>query len=388
MYHQNKDKKMKQHTEIPYWITLAHLPKWGTEKINRLVVKIVHDNQMSLEAFFHSESEWKDKFSLSDMDILDLQNVKSELPNNAFLAEDLLSQGFEVVPINSPEYSKTLKANLKLKAPTILYVKGNKQIMQENSIAIVGSRDADDISLQFTDNIAKKASEQFKVVVSGFAKGVDKQALDSAIKYKGQSIIVLPQGIMTFGSGIKKYYKEITTGDVLVLSTFHPKSVWSAKLAMARNPIIYALATEIYVAQSSESGGTWAGVIDGLKKGRTILVRKPNHDEKNANLVLIEKGAKAVDFEGSAIENTEVVETIQKPNMNGTSKKNGIDEVITLLEKQTLTPKQILEKLELNMSDKELTKKLKSLPNIQTIKKSNRIHYFVKQDNPTLFAVT
>jgi predicted Rossmann fold nucleotide-binding protein DprA/Smf involved in DNA uptake len=375
---------MKQHSEIPYWITLAHLPKWGTEKINRLVVKIVHDNQMSLETFFHSENEWKDKFTLSDTDILDLQNAKSELPNNAFLTEDLLSQGFEVVPINSPEYSKTLKTNLKLKAPTILYVKGNKQIMQENSIAIVGSRDADDISLQFTDNIAKKASQQFKVVVSGFAKGVDKQALDSAIQYKGQSIIVLPQGIMTFSSGIKKYYKEITTGDVLVLSTFHPKSVWSSGLAMARNPIIYALATEIYVAQSSESGGTWAGVIDGLKKGRTILVRKPNENEKNANLILIEKGAKAVDFEGNIIENDAVIETTQK--QNGTSEKNGIDEVITLLEKQTLTPKQILEKVDLKMSDKELTKKLKSLPNIQTIKKSNKIHYFVKQESPTLFA--
>ncbi|MFN3315865.1 MAG: DNA-processing protein DprA [Raineya sp.] len=376
---------MKQHSEIPYWITLAHLPKWGTEKINRLVVKIVHDNQMSLETFFHCENEWKDKFTLSDTDILDLQNAKSELPNNAFLAEDLLSQGFEVVPINSPEYSKTLKANLKLKAPTILYVKGNKQIMQENSIAIVGSRDADDISLQFTDNIAKKASEQFKVVVSGFAKGVDKQALDSAIKYKGQSIIVLPQGIMTFGSGIKKYYKEITTGDVLVLSTFHSKAVWSAGLAMARNPIIYALATEIYVSQSSESGGTWAGVMDGLKKGRTILVRKPNQDEKNANLLLIEKGAKAVDFEGNIIKSESVVEI--PPKLNGTSEKNGIEAVILLLEKQALTPKQILEKLELNMSDKELTKKLKSLPNIQTIKKSNRIHYFVRQESPTLFAI-
>lgn len=377
---------MKEYTETPYWITLAHLPKWGTEKINRLVVKIVHDNQMSLETFFHSENEWKDKFGLSHTDILDLQNAKSELPNNAFLTEDLLSQGFEVVPINSPTYSKTLKANLKMKAPTILYVKGNKQIMQENSIAIVGSREADDISLQFTDNIAKKASEQFKVVVSGFAKGVDKQALDSAIQYKGQSIIVLPQGIMTFGSGIKKYYKEISTGDVLVLSVFHPKSVWSAGLAMARNPIIYGLATEIYVAQSSESGGTWAGVMDGLKKGRTILVRRPNEHEKNANLILIEKGAKQIDFEGNEIEKVEVKQATK--TVNGTSKKNEIEEIITLLEKQALTPKQILEKVQLNMSDKELVKKLKSLPNISTVKKSNKVHYFVKQENPTLFTIT
>jgi len=376
---------MKKHTEIPYWITLAHLPKWGTEKINRLIVKIVHDNQMSLETFFHSENEWKDKFGLSITDSLDLQNAKSELPNNAFLAEDLLSQGFEVVPINSPEYSKILKNNLKIKAPTILYIKGNKQILQEKSIAIVGSRDADDISLKFTDNIAKNASKNFKVVVSGFAKGVDKQALDSAIKYKGQSIIVLPQGIMTFGSGIKKYYQEITKGDVLVVSTFHPKSVWSAGLAMARNPIIYALANEIYVAQSSESGGTWAGVIDGLKKGRKILVRNPNVGEKNANHILIEKGANAIDFEGNTIENIENSLDVHK--LNESMEKESMDRVISLLEKQKLTSKQILEKVQLNMSNKELTKKLNSLPNIQTVKQSNKKHYFVKQDNPTLFAV-
>ena len=72
--------------------------------------------------------------------------------------------------------------------------------------------------------------------------------------------------------------------------------------------------------------------------------------------------------------------------MNENSEKNGIEEVITLLEKQTLTPKQILEKVQLNMSDKELTKKLKSLPNIQIIRKSNKIHYFVKKENPILFA--
>lgn len=375
---------MKQHTEIPYWITLAHLPKWGTEKINRLVVKIVHDNLMSLETFFHSENEWKDKFGLSDSDILDLQNAKSELPNNAFLAEDLLSQGFEVVPINSPEYAKTLKNNLKVKTPTVLYIKGNKQIMQENSIAIVGSRVADEVSLQFTDNIAKKASEQFKVVVSGFAKGVDKQALDSAIQYKGQSIIVLPQGIMTFGAGIKKYYKEIINGDVLVVSTFHPKAVWSTGLAMARNPIIYALANEIYVAQSSESGGTWAGVIDGLKKGRTILVRQPNKNEQNANLILIDKGAKAVDFYGNIVESKEH-EPAEKPIVNKSSEKNDFEKIALLLEKQTLTTKQILEKIPLNMTDKELSKKLKSIPNIETIKKSNRLHYFVKQETSTLF---
>ena len=121
--------------------------------------------------------------------------------------------------------------------------------------------------------------------VSGFAKGVDKQALDSAINYKGQSIIVLPQGIMTFGSGFIKYYKQIVDGDVLLLSTFFPKAPWKAELAMARNPIIYGLADEIYVSESSDKGGTWSGVVDGLRKNRKIYVRQTDLYENTANEV-------------------------------------------------------------------------------------------------------
>lgn len=226
--------------------------------------------------------------------------------------------------------------------------------MQENSIAIVGSRDADKDSLQFTDNIAKKASEQNKVVVSGFAKGVDKQSLDSAIRYKGRSIVVLPQGIMTFGSGIKKYYAEITNGNVLLVSTFHPKAAWSVGLAMARNSIIYGLANEIYVAQSSESGGTWAGVINGLKKGRSIFAYLSENTEKNNNLTLIEKGAKPVDIDGNFLEENLSKNLLTSDNINSKNiiENSEFEQLVILLKKETFTPKQILEKLPLNISDK------------------------------------
>lgn len=83
---------------------------------------------------------------------------KSELPNYAFLVEDLLEQGYELIPITSPNYPRTLKNNLKKTyAPTLIYTKGNKQLLQENSIAIVGSRQAGGDSLSFTDVIAKQA---------------------------------------------------------------------------------------------------------------------------------------------------------------------------------------------------------------------------------------
>jgi DNA processing protein len=290
--------------DIAYWLTLANLPKWGPKKTISLIIKFFHEQKIPIEDFFQLDEEiWRKDYGIGPDDIKDLLNARPEVANNAFLAESLLNEGYEVIPVTSPEYPATLKENLKSQAPVIVYIKGNKQVLKEQSIAIVGSRSASDHSLIFTDNIAKLASQEYKVVVSGFAKGVDKQALDSALKYKGQSIIVLPQGIMTFGTGFKTYYRQVVDGDLLVLSTFHPKAPWKVELAMARNPIIYGLAREIYVAESNEKGGTWYGVVDGLKKGRKIYVRKPFVNEKNANEKLIGMGAIPVDFNGKVLEN-------------------------------------------------------------------------------------
>jgi predicted Rossmann fold nucleotide-binding protein DprA/Smf involved in DNA uptake len=357
--------------EAAYWIALAHLPRWGHLKMNNLIIKFHHEKKLSVEDFFQlTESDWKNQYGIEYKEIEDLKKAKSELANNAFLAESLNNEGYELIPITSPEYSKTLKENLKAAhAPALLYVKGNKQIMQEKSIAIVGSRNAAENSLVFTDNIAKLASKEYKVVVSGFAKGVDKQALDSAINYKGQSIIVLPQGIMTFGSGFKKYYKQIVDGDVLVLSTFFPKAPWKAELAMARNPIIYGLADEIYVAASSDKGGTWSGVVDGLRKNRKIYVRKPETNENTANNLLIQKGAIAVDFNGNPLIDyrpslAEVNQlSLNEPTVNYENK------ILDLLKTGEYAVKDIIKKLQLTWSEKKLRDYLKSKKEVETINK-------------------
>lgn len=380
--------------ETPYWIALAHLPKWGNLKINNLIIKFFHENQISIVDFFElSENIWSSVYQLDEKQITDLRQAKSELPNNAFLAEQMQNQGFEIIPITSPEYSKTLKTNLKATySPPVLYIKGNKKIMQEQSVAIVGSRAASEIALNFTDNIAKNASKDYKVIVSGFAKGVDKQALDSAIKYKGQSIIVLPQGIMTFTSGLKNYYKQIIDGDVLVLSTFHPKAGWSTGLAMARNPIIYGLANEIYVAESSEKGGTWSGVIDGLRKGRKIYVRQPENNEKNANNILIQKGAIRVDFNGNRV-NIDYPTDINESNLlvNEPTFTNSFEtELKTIFNGRPLSSKEIIKKLNLDWSTQKLTTQLKKIDFVEVIKEKGKNLYQLKgkseQNQPSLFS--
>ena len=361
--------------ELTYWVALTHTPKMWTSRKNEIVAYCFRQNK-TLVDFFESDNFLQMELSQQERDLL--MQTKTEMANYAFLVEEITNQGYGIIPIISSEYSPLLKANLKYSAPIVLYTKGNKQILQEPSIAIVGSRNANEKSLQFADNVAKKASAECKVIVSGFAKGVDQQALVSALTYKGHSIIVLPQGITTFSGGMKKYYKQIVEGDVLILSTFHPKMPWSVELAMARNPIIYGLASDIYAAQSDDKGGTWSGVTDGLKKGRKVYVRVPEENEKCANMALISKGACPVDIEGNPIQIPIVQKgEIDQPQHNIITPSSTIeDEIIKLLTKGSFSSKQIIDILKLTgYSPQKITNILSKMDNVYKVKDGRSFKY-------------
>lgn len=361
--------------ELTYWVTLALIPRMWTKRKNEIYVNCFqHVPQISIIDLFENRSNWE-IVGLNEVEKAQFEEAKSQLSNNSFLVEELMAQGYDILPITHEDYPKLLKENLKYNAPTVIYSKGNKSLLQEPSIAIVGSRNADAKSLSFTDNIAKKAVENNKVVVSGFAKGVDRQALDSAVGANGKSIIVLPQGIMTFGSGFKEYFKHITQGRVLVMSTFAPKAPWSVEFAMARNPIIYGMASEIFVAQSDSKGGTWSGVIDGLKKNRPIYVRYPEKNEKNANLLLIQRGAFAVDISGNSLtlspEEQKTPEQLQKDKLDS--------DIMSILNSvEMISVKDIISKLHLDWKGDKMKRYLDNIQQVEKIKVKNRIYYRLK----------
>ena len=361
--------------ELTYWVTLALITKMWTKRKNEIYVNCFkHNPQISIIELFEDSSTWEE-VGLNEIEKVQFEESRMQLANNSFLVDELMAQGYDILPITHEDYPKLLKENLKFNAPTVIYTKGNKLLLQEPSIAIVGSRSADVMSLSFTDNIAKSATKNNKVVVSGFAKGVDRQALDSAVGTNGKSIIVLPQGIMTFGSGFKQYFKHIVQGRVLVMSSFAPKAPWSVEFAMARNPIIYGMASEIFVAQSEEKGGTWSGVIDGLRKKRSIYVRYHEKKEKNANLLLIQNGASAVDISGNILSlSPEELKTPEQLN------KEKLDaELIKILNSvEMISAKEIITRLRLDWKDDKMKRYLDNKEQVEKIKVKNRIYYRLK----------
>ncbi len=382
----------------PYWMALAHAKNFSNRRKMDFLIEVVHDKETIVTAFEKMKTGDKLGFDFSSKEWDGMQEAVSEIPNNAFLAENLLGQGIEIVHVMEKfTYPKILKDNLKKEAPIVIYTKGNADLLKKNSIAIVGSRQCSQISMDFADTIAWKAVEKKSVVVSGFAKGIDKQALDAALKFKGQSIIVLPQGIETYQSKI--YYPAIIRGDVLVISTYHPNAPWSVGLAMDRNKVIYGLAEEIYVAESSDTGGTWEGVLNGIKRGRKVFVRMASPSEKNANNILIEKGAIAVDLAGNT---TPLKKNLQamfnETDSSYQATQNTINTDDEILEKivielqrragKGITVNEVVELLQLDKkANTHLNKIFTQHPKFSKVKKGSINLYYLKENIPQQISI-
>lgn len=98
--------------------------------------------------------------------------------------------------------------------PVCFYIRGDKKILDINSIGIVGSRKAIKSSLEFTKEISKRLSLDGINIVSGLARGVDKFAHLGCL-YKesnGKTIAVLGNGIESenvYPYENKKVYEKI-----------------------------------------------------------------------------------------------------------------------------------------------------------------------------------
>ncbi|MDZ4711122.1 MAG: DNA-processing protein DprA [bacterium] len=349
-------------SENLFWIA-ASKPNIKAETVNKFIVYL-HNNHLELKDFLNSNGSFQLNAYPDLNKILDIQKTMNE---SAAVIDELKKHCIEIISITSEFYSKRLKDNLKVKkSPPVIFAKGNKSLLNEDSVSIVGSRTASDISLMFTDDTARENVKRNKVIVSGYAKGVDRQALDSALKYNGKSIIVLPQGILTFKSGFRLYESEINSGRLLIISTFFPNVKWSIPLAMARNSIIYGLAKEIFVAESNFSGGTWSGVQEGLRNNQIIFVRKPLPEETNANNKLIELGARSYSWHPDKI--YEVSLSLDEHVSDLSAFKSPVDLILECLSLTPQSARSIKDSLKLNWSTNKITSILKNSNKAEAIK--------------------
>ncbi len=278
------------------WLLLVFESGLPTRVVNSLLVEWCHQRQRSLSEFFAADvAEWKALTHLNDEAIKKLEASREKLVGQSFLAEQLAQNQVHMLTVLDKDYPALLKTSLKPEqAPPILFYAGDLRILERKAIAIIGSRNASEESLDFTHAVARYCAGQGANVISGNARGVDRAAYEGAIASEGCTTVVLPHGMRKLsGAQMRALVPRIESGQALILSQFHPDAQWVVSRAMERNKVVTGLAQVVIVTQSDVQGGTWEGANGALKQHRPLYVRLPTGDTAlPGNSALIEKGGR------------------------------------------------------------------------------------------------
>ena len=197
--------------------------------------------------------------------------------------------GLWVVTRSDSEYPKQLKQRLKTDCPPVLFGCGNKALLNTGGLAVVGSRNASDPDLAFTDQVGAKAAAENIAIISGGARGVDETVMIGAMRQGGMVVGVMADRLLRAATS-SKWRKGLMEGHVVLVSPFYPEAGFNVGNAMARNKYIYCLADSSLVIHSGKKGGTLSGAQENLKKSWVPLWIKQTTDKDAANADLVAKG--------------------------------------------------------------------------------------------------
>lgn len=217
--------------------------------------------------------------------------------------------------------------------PFVLYALGNIQLLNEPSIAIVGTRIPTSYGRQVSFHLAKDLARAGFVIVSGLAKGIDAEAHKGAIASGNGTIAVLGNGIdVIYPSQNKHLYTEILN-DGLLLSEYPPGTQPSKYTFPERNRLISGLSLGIVVVEAAGKSGTSITVECALDQGKDVYsvpgsILSPQSLGPNR---LIKQGAKPVTFVQDIID-----EYIRLPSIKNKLDSYNVNETISANEKKIL----------------------------------------------------
>ena len=202
----------------------------------------------------------------------------------------------EEIYLSSKKYPQLLK--MIYNPPQKLYVLGNKEILNDIGIAIVGTRKATEYGKRVTLKLSEDLSKSDIVVISGLAKGIDSYAHIGTLKVQnGKTIAVL-------GSGIKEIYpkenielaRKIIKNGGCIISEYPPEEKPNKINFPERNRIISGLSKGVVVVEAAVKSGALITTDFALEQGREVFA-VPGNIYSNMSVgtnKLIGQGAKLV----------------------------------------------------------------------------------------------
>jgi DNA processing protein len=178
--------------------------------------------------------------------------------------------------------------------PPVLYILGNCRPIDQNAVAVVGSRDMTNYGRRITVQFVKAFSKAKITVVSGLAKGIDTVAHKVALNSGGRTIAVLGNGLDTIYPSQNALLAEQIVKHGALISEFPPGTKPLGKNFLNRNRIIAGLSKAILVVEGAKRSGTLSTASWAANFGREVFAVPGPIDSKHsqAPLYLIEQGAR------------------------------------------------------------------------------------------------
>lgn len=273
-----------------YWIWTSRLPKIGTKTLQKLLKK--YDTLENIYKLTQKEL-MSDKIIGENL-IETILNEEYRKNLDKYI-EYMEREKINIITVADKEYPEKLKQIND--CPMYLYVKGNLDLLNKKSIAMVGSRKCTSYGKIVAKNISNKLAKNNFVVVSGLAKGIDTFSHIGALENEKSTIAVL-------GSSIDNIYpneninlaKKIIEKNGLIMSEYVIGSKPERLNFPARNRIISGISDGVLVIEAREKSGALITVDFALEQGKEIFAVPGNINNiysKGSNQI-IKEGAKLV----------------------------------------------------------------------------------------------
>ncbi len=180
--------------------------------------------------------------------------------------------------------------------PWILYVRGALIPEDDAAFAIVGTRHPSFYGISQTRRFSKSLADTGLTIISGLAKGVDREAHDAALqKQNGRTIAVLGCGVdLCYPSGNRDLYEKIQHSGAII-SEYPLGSPPLAHHFPVRNRIIAGWSAGVLVIEAHTRSGALITAHEAADEGREVFALPGPVDQ------LTSRGSHRLIKEGAAL---------------------------------------------------------------------------------------
>jgi DNA processing protein len=179
--------------------------------------------------------------------------------------------GISMVTCYDSDYPKKLR-NIQNR-PIVLFYKGDISIVDEYSIAIVGSRNCSDYGRKCANFISNEIAIRKICIVSGLAIGIDSIGHIAALNNKSNTIAIIGNGLDNiYPSKNKKLAESIIKNGGLIISEFVVGTKPFKQNFPRRNRIISGLSDSVIVIEGSKKSGSLITAGYAIEQGKEVFV--------------------------------------------------------------------------------------------------------------------